>query len=164
MLSSVMGMLGLGKIQLAAGVGMVAVIGLLYLQNHMLRSDLDEAYARNGGLETALQMQEQAVMQARRNAADWADAYKGLLEKFEELKELQREATQETRRLNDIFSKHDLGALALAKPGLVERRINAGTADVLSVLERATSGTSDDGRDGPGAPTGEGDAPAPPAD
>lgn len=50
-------------------------------------------------------------------------------------------AQREARRLNDIFAEHDLTRLSLAKPGLIERRINGGTARVGRMLECASAGT-----------------------
>lgn len=59
--------------------------------------------------------------------------------------ENEADARTETRRLNDIFARHNLTLLARAKPGLIERRINDGTDRVFSVLtcETTTPGRCD---------------------
>ena len=43
---------------------------------------------------------------------------------------------QEQEKTIDIFADHDLKALAERKPGLIERRVNRGTAAVFAELER----------------------------
>ena len=40
--------------------------------------------------------------------------------------------------LEKLFSRHDLDRLARRKPGLIERRINAGTQEVWNEFERIT--------------------------
>ena len=65
-------------------------------------------------------------------------------------------AEQEVDQLNEKFRKHDLAKLAKAKPGLVERRINRGTAAVLGMFDAATAPGYDSGGgaapDNPAAP------------
>lgn len=68
----------------------------------------------------------------------WAKAYEQALQVAQEAQTVQKEASTQIRKLNDVLSRHNLHALALAKPGLIERRINSGTADVFSMFERAT--------------------------
>ena len=41
-----------------------------------------------------------------------------------------QEATREVNRLRNTFQRHNLGNLALAKPGLIEKVINKGTKQV----------------------------------
>ena len=48
----------------------------------------------------------------------------------------QQAIRKESLKVADIFSKHDLALLASKKPGLIQNRINAGTADVFAELER----------------------------
>jgi hypothetical protein len=50
------------------------------------------------------------------------------------LAEEQKVIREQSLRVADIFSKHDLDRLASAKPGLIERRINDGTEAVLDEL------------------------------
>jgi len=50
----------------------------------------------------------------------------------------QQAAEEETKRYLEIFKKHDLTKLARAKPGLIELRVNSGTAEVFSSIERIT--------------------------
>lgn len=44
-------------------------------------------------------------------------------------------ARADQERIVDIFAEHDLNALAAAKPGLIETRVNNGTRTILQQLE-----------------------------
>lgn len=137
-------MLGLSKIQLAVTgaivVGAAVAIGLLMWQNSSLREDNRVLSENNGKLTVAVEEQKAAVEAAVANAGEWQAALEDLQQTHEELQNVERQASAEVARLQGIFARHDLRALAIARPGLIENRINSGTADALSVLERITSG------------------------
>ncbi len=143
-MTRMLGLLGLGKVKTIAMVaGLVAVavvIGGLYWWNTILRDDLRTSEQNNAALQVALSTQQEAVNAALANAEEWEEAYNQLSLIHEELQVVEQKSSSEVRRLRDIFARHDLSALALARPGLVERRVNDGTADALSVLQRITSG------------------------
>lgn len=78
-----------------------------------------------------------------------ADAYERSIDKWDEAAEVQakaltdntaaqREAGAYSRELKDVLSSHNLGALAKSKPGLIERRVNDGTARTFRLLEQST--------------------------
>lgn len=50
----------------------------------------------------------------------------------------QQAAQEEVNRYLEIFKKHELTRLARAKPGLIELRVNSGTEEVFSSIERVT--------------------------
>ena len=52
-----------------------------------------------------------------------------------------KRADNEQNRLEKLLAKHDLGALAKSKPGMVARRINAGTARMFNAIESASGNT-----------------------
>jgi hypothetical protein len=52
------------------------------------------------------------------------------------------EIRREQQEVIDIFAEHDLQRLAEAKPGLIERRVNAATASVFDELEEVTDPNS----------------------
>ena len=52
--------------------------------------------------------------------------------------EKNNEAQLEVNRLKNTFAKHDLNMLSMAKPKLIERIINRGTAKVGKELETLT--------------------------
>ena len=49
------------------------------------------------------------------------------------------EIEAENKRYLSIFARHDLAKLAVAKPGLIETRINRGTASVFKSIEDDTT-------------------------
>ena len=51
----------------------------------------------------------------------------------------KREAMEDVNRLRKTFAKHDLDKLALAKPGLMQSKINKASARVMSTLEELTN-------------------------
>lgn len=154
-------LLGIGKIQAVVAAVVLAaaatVMGMLWLQNRSLNSENDILRGNNVVLETSLEMERGAVRAAVANADLWQDAMDQLQRDVEKMSAAQQAARQETRRLNEIFNDHDLEALAAARPGLVERRVNSGSADAIGVLHDITSG-------GGRGPSGVGEAdPAGPA-
>tara|TARA_B110000902_G_scaffold129157_1_gene150435 strand:+ start:429 stop:644 length:216 start_codon:yes stop_codon:yes gene_type:complete len=42
----------------------------------------------------------------------------------------------EKARYMDIFKRHDLNKLAIAKPGLLETKVNKGTKNVFDTIEK----------------------------
>ena len=135
-----------------AGIGLAAifVVGVVFA-GYRFVSNMQETIrvqANNiATLEGAVATQN-ITLDAQRDAIDgWSAAHQALVGQVEELQRVSREASAETRRLNAIFSRHNFGELAAAKPGLIERRINAGTIDALRVLECA-SGAGGEGCSG----------------
>lgn len=124
----------------AAAAVILTVVGGLALQNRALQKDNRTLITNNAALELAVETQKGAIEAAINNAQEWQAAHAGLQERIEELANVQQAATAEQRRLQDIFSRHDLEALAIAKPGLIESRIIAGSNDANSMLERITAG------------------------
>lgn len=115
------------KIVLAALTGVAissvfAVLFIMYRQIAELASDLKAARA-------------EIVMWEQKAQHDLA-AIKGL-------QALQNQAAEEAKQLKETLSSHDLSALSSAKPGLIERRINRGTADAFRLLELATQPQSE---------------------
>jgi len=61
-----------------------------------------------------------------------------------ELQEVRLNASAESRRLNDIFAKHDMEELSRERPDTLERLINRGTRDVFRLFERESAGNIHD--------------------
>lgn len=129
--------------KMAIVAALVAAAGALYWHYTTVVSDRNEALAKVGALEVENQVQDETITTLETRIDEWAEANKRLQEVVSEMAEAQREATAEQRRLTDVLSKHDLTALSLAKPGLLERRINSGTARIFRMFECASGGGSD---------------------
>lgn len=136
-----------------AGVATLAlglIITLGYRHYTGMQARIVELEASNSALQVALEV-EQATSAAKDDALlEWQIAAEEARIEAEHQAAVARQATAETRRLNAIFAEHDLTRLALAKPGLIERRINSGTADIFRMLECASRGGCEpDGGDTP---------------
>lgn len=137
----------------AIGVGLVAgglalVVFLAYRHYTNLVTENRVLAANNAVLETTIGTQSDTIDAQARALDDWAEAQRELLRAARELQTAASAARAETRRLNDIFSRHDLESLALARPGLIENRINAGTGDAMRMLECSTGAERPDCPDG----------------
>lgn len=120
------------------GVALVTAIVLSYSHYSGLVDAKAELTAQVATLE-----QGKAAEKARADALElaidkWDDAAKDQVAALDRFSNAQREAGETSRKLTDVLSKHDLGALARSKPGLVENRVNAGTADAFRLLEQST--------------------------
>ena len=52
------------------------------------------------------------------------------------LEQEKRKAMEDVNRLRKTFARHDLDNLALAKPGLIQGKINKASAKVMETLEK----------------------------
>lgn len=71
--------------------------------------------------------------------ASWDKAAESQAKALRQLSDVQQEATKQTRTLLNVLSTHNLGNLAAKKPGLIEKRVNAGSADTVRMFEQASS-------------------------
>lgn len=130
---------------IAIGVAVTAAVALSY--RHYF--GLVESNAQLTGQVAALKedvSREKARADAFEKTIDrWDSAAKVQAKALEDLATAQREAGAYSRELKDVLSKHDLGALAKRKPGLIERRVNDGSDRALRLLEQSTQATATDG-------------------
>ncbi len=89
-------------------------------------------HENNAKLETAAKAKDAMI-----------DALESTQEELEEINsqlalDLQS-ATDYTDELRKKLQEHDLTRLSLKKPGMIEKRVNDGTKDIISELESITS-------------------------
>ena len=113
----------LGFLLIATAGGSYFYIGTQKAQIAQLQVELQTAVNNQAVLESAIaqqnaQMQEQLESQRQNQAL------------ISELSEANDEARKEVTQLRNTFSRHDLNNLAIAKPGLIEKIVNRGTARV----------------------------------
>ena len=106
-------------------MGIILILGLatfyLYNQNQTLS-------ANNLALEGAVK-EQQAAMDTMRESFE---------KQGKALNQMSRKNAQIEQEMNsylDIFRRHNLNQLAVAKPGMIEKRINDGTAQVFESIE-----------------------------
>lgn len=125
-------------------LAVLATVGAGYLHYRGLLAERDVLRADRIRLEAAVGAQEATILAQEEALGEWQRSQRLLATRLEEMARVARDATDETRRLNDLFTQHDLGALAVARPGLVERRIDAGSDDAVRLLECASGADRQD--------------------
>ena len=106
-------------------IGVILMMGLggwfLYNQNTTLK-------AENQAYELRDQEQKLTIEAQQESFATQTSALNNMTARNAEIE-------GEMSRYLDIFRRHNLNKLALAKPGLIETRVNNGTKDVFDSIE-----------------------------
>lgn len=131
------------------GIAIVVAVTAAVALSYRHYSGLVESNAQLTGQVATLKedvSREKARADALEKSIDrWDSAANAQAKALEDLTTAKREAGAYSRELKDVLSKHDLGALAKRKPGLIERRINDGSDRALRLLEQSTQATAADG-------------------
>ncbi len=122
-------MLGL-KGMLVMGVAMAVMLAGFYWYYQSSQAEIKQLVANNATLtanvatlEGSIKTQNETIVRLETTRA--TDQTRML-----ELSSESQVARDEVNRLRNTFSRHNLNRLSLAKPGLIERIINRGTAKV----------------------------------
>ena len=106
-------------------MGIILILGLatfyLYNQNQTLSPN-------NLALEGAVE-EQQAAMPAMK------ESFEKQGKSLQQMMQKNAQIEQEMNQYLDIFRRHNLNQLAIAKPGMIEKRINDGTAQVFESIE-----------------------------
>ena len=106
-------------------IGVILMMGLggwfLYNQNTTLK-------AENQAFELRDQEQKLTIEAQQQSFETQTSALNNMTARNAEIE-------GEMSRYLDIFRRHNLNKLALAKPGLIETRVNSGTKDVFTSIE-----------------------------
>jgi hypothetical protein len=124
-------------------LAVAGVVGLAYWHYTGLIDEVAELKVSTATLEIEKEIQQGHIAQQGQAIASFQENEVRIQAKIKELAQISREAKGETRRLNALFSKHNFGKLAARKPGLIEKRVNRGTANVFRVLRCETGNVAD---------------------
>ena len=127
-------------------IAVLLIVGLLtagYFHYKGLVANLETLEANAVKMNLAVETQHKTIGVFKKSINIWATSQNELIARMEELKNVSEQAATDRDRLGKIFAKHDIAKLAARKPGLLEKRINRGTATAISVLECATKGGID---------------------
>ena len=106
-------------------MAIILVLGLssfyLYNQNTVLKNN-------NAKLEAAIEQQEEAI-------AVMKESYEKQGKALNQLSSKNAMIEQEMNQYMDIFRRHNLNKLAIAKPGMIEKRANDATKAVFESIE-----------------------------
>lgn len=106
-------------------IGIILVLGLggfyLYQQNQVLS-------ANNLALEGAVKEQQQAMTAMKESFEKQGASLQNMMRKNAQIE-------QEMNQYLDIFRRHNINQLAVAKPGMIEKRVNNATKQVFESIE-----------------------------
>ena len=95
-------------------------------------------------------------MQLESKISEQNESIKNYLKKQDEVSQTlnameveKNKALRESQELRNKFARHDLNNLALMKPGLIEKRVNKGTQQVMDDLVALTNPNQFDEEDNP---------------
>ncbi len=108
---------------------LLAIILALGLSTYWLWNENTTLTQNNAKLESAVQLQEEAISSLQNDFTLQTG-------KLNELQLKSQEAQKEMNRYLDIFKRHNLTKLAAAKPGLIETRANKATKEVFDGIEQ----------------------------
>jgi uncharacterized coiled-coil protein SlyX len=121
-------------------MGLILIMGITGFTYKMTTdrtiAELKATIATQGSLLVAFETRE--AEQARTIEA-MENNLKKTTEALGTLNTRNAEIENENKRYLSIFARHDLARLASAKPGLIETRINKGTANVFKSIEDDTA-------------------------
>lgn len=102
-----------------------------YFYYKQTQATLDEQRERLAVYKVKGDEQDKTIAALQENLEKTAQA-------LDEMSVRNAEIEAEKQRYLSIFAKHDLTKLATAKPGLIQKRFNKGTADVFKSIEDDT--------------------------
>lgn len=108
---------------------LLAIILSLGLSTYWLWNENATLTQNNAKLESAVQLQEDAISSLQNDFTLQTG-------KLNDLQKKSQETQKEMNRYLDIFKRHSLTKLAAAKPGLIEPRVNKATKEVFDGIEQ----------------------------
>jgi len=106
----------------------IAIILVLGLSSWWLFSQNQTLTMNNLQLEVAITQQAEAMDAMKESYEKQGESLNVMINKNAQIE-------AEKNRYMDIFKRHDLNKLAIAKPGLLETKVNRGTKNVFDTIE-----------------------------
>ena len=106
-------------------MGIILVMGI---GSYFLYNQYEAVKAENVALTFAVDEQKKTIEVIKENFERQGKALNNLTARNAEIE-------GEMTRYLDIFKRHNLNKLAIAKPGLIEKRVNDGTKKVFETIE-----------------------------
>ena len=118
------------RLSILLGVSLAASVAGSYFYINMQKAQLAQLQVE---LQTAVnnqQVLESTIAQQNTQMQEQLENQRQNQARIVELSEMNDEARQEVTEMRNTFARHDLNNLAIAKPGLIEKIVNKGTARV----------------------------------
>ena len=106
-------------------IGIILVMGI---GSYFLYNQYEAVKAENVALTFAVEEQKKTIEVIKENFERQGKALNNLTARNAEIE-------GEMTRYLDIFKRHNLNKLAIAKPGLIEKRVNDGTKQIFITIE-----------------------------
>ena len=106
-------------------IGIILVMGI---GSYFLYNQYEAVKAENVALTFAVEEQKKTIEVIKENFEKQGKALNNLTARNAEIE-------GEMTRYLDIFKRHNLNKLAIAKPGLIEKRVNDGTKQIFITIE-----------------------------
>jgi len=113
------------------GLLVVSLAGSTYYINY-LNDQIGILKGNQIVLETEIEKQNESIER-------YLEQQKNQQVQLNQLEADKQAAMKDVNRLRKTFANHDLDELALAKPGLIQNRINKASARVMTTLEELTN-------------------------
>ena len=113
------------------GLLVVSLAGSTYYINY-LNDQISILKGNQIVLETEIEKQNESIER-------YLEQQKNQQVQLNQLEAEKQAAMKDVNRLRKTFAKHDLDQLALAKPGLLQNKINKASARVMTTLEELTN-------------------------
>ena len=107
---------------------LMGIIFVMGIGSYFLYQQYETVKAENMALNFAVEEQKQTIVTIKENFERQGKALNNLTARNAEIE-------GEMTRYLDIFKRHNLNKLAIAKPGLIEKRVNDGTKQIFITIE-----------------------------
>ena len=127
-----------------AGIGIVlftigGIIFAGYTHYNSVLLQRDTAVLRVQILKVSHEVQKNTISEQTKAIQVWKEHTETLKNTMDQMDTAREEASHEATRIRGILERHDLEKLSIAKPALIETRINRGTSQSLRMFESATN-------------------------
>ena len=119
------------KISIVLGILLLLSVSGSFWYIDRLQDNISTLKANSMTLEAEIKVQNEAIKNHLEKA-------KQTQEQVNKLTSLNRDAERQVNKLRTVFARHDLDNLALAKPELVQGKVNKGTLRVKNELIEIT--------------------------
>ena len=123
--------MGLKLSIILGGLLLATIAGSAYYIDH-LNDQIGVLKGNQIVLESKVQEQNDAI-------DNYLAKQKQTQAQLDTLEHEKRKAMEDVNRLRKTFARHDLDDLALAKPGLLQGKINKASARVMEILEKLSN-------------------------
>ena len=107
---------------------LMGIIFVMGIGSYFLYQQYETVKAENMALNFAVEEQKQTIVTIKENFEKQGKALNQLTARNAQIE-------GEMQSYLDIFKRHNLNKLAIAKPGLIEKRVNDGTKQIFITIE-----------------------------